>query len=231
MGLRILPILLLLATPARGPGRHATAAVAYGGCQSGQLPDRLVQRLGGSRYRQRWGAGEIVWGSYDVVALSVDGTVEWRAANAQQVAGHCRGGFRYGLAGTGERRRARWQSADPVQRQRQHPVDTQPFANGEGAPAAADIDDNGDLEIVVGRASSGGDRQVSVYEHDGSLRARAGRRSGEPGFGAGMYNENLAVERSRWRWAERDLCAHRYALHHRAASGTAISCWPAPCTD
>ncbi|HSX62576.1 MAG TPA: VCBS repeat-containing protein [Tahibacter sp.] len=70
-----------------------------------------------------------------------------------------------------------------------------PFANGEVRTLAlADLDGNGDLEIVVGRASSGGDRQVSVYEHDGTLRPGwPARRAGEPGTGAGMYNENVAI--------------------------------------
>jgi hypothetical protein len=70
-----------------------------------------------------------------------------------------------------------------------------PFAGGEvRSLAAADIDGNGDLEIVVGRASSGGTLQVSVYEHDGSLRPGwPARHTGEPGNGAGMYNENLTV--------------------------------------
>lgn len=70
-----------------------------------------------------------------------------------------------------------------------------PFANGEVRTLAlADLDNDGDLEIVVGRASSGGDRQVSVYEHDGTLRPGwPARRSGEPGTGAGMYNENVAI--------------------------------------
>lgn len=70
-----------------------------------------------------------------------------------------------------------------------------PFANGEVRTLALhDLDGDGDLEILVGRASSGGDRQVSVYEHDGTVRPGwPARRTGEPGTGAGMYNENLAV--------------------------------------
>jgi hypothetical protein len=70
-----------------------------------------------------------------------------------------------------------------------------PFGGGEiRSLAVDDVDADGSLEIVVGCAASVQDRQVSVYEPDGTVRPGwPARRAGEPGYGAGMYNENLAV--------------------------------------
>ena len=70
-----------------------------------------------------------------------------------------------------------------------------PFGSGEVRTlAVADIDRDDDLEIVVGRASGGATKQLSVYEPDGSVRPGwPARRDGEPGYGWGMYNENVAV--------------------------------------
>jgi hypothetical protein len=60
--------------------------------------------------------------------------------------------------------------------------------------AVADIDQDGQLEIVVGRASGGATQQLSVYEPDGHVRAGwPARRDGEAGYGWGMYNQNVAV--------------------------------------
>lgn len=168
---------------------------AYGGCdvgscQTGWYSGPAVADLTGD------GSLEIVWGSGNVVALNAAGSTVWRVDNGNRVwaaiavadfdpaspgleSAVGRNGnllTLYSAAGG-----ALWTRS--------------PFANGEvRSLAAADIDANGDLEIVVGRASSGGTLQVSVYEHDGSVRAGfPARRDGEPGFGAGMYNENLAL--------------------------------------
>jgi hypothetical protein len=70
-----------------------------------------------------------------------------------------------------------------------------PFGNGEiRSLAVADLEGDGTLEIIVGRASGGDTKQLSVYEPDGSVRPGwPARRDGEAGYGWGMYNENVAV--------------------------------------
>ena len=76
-----------------------------------------------------------------------------------------------------------------------------PFANncsGNGCEirtlAVEDFEQDGQLEIVVGRASGGDTEQLNVYEPNGSVRPGwPARRSGEPGYGWGMYNENVTV--------------------------------------
>ncbi len=168
---------------------------AYGGCsvsscQTGWYAGPAVADI------DLDGVPEIVSGSYDVVALTPSGTVKWRATHAQRVwpaivvadfvatsagleTAVGRGGNQLTIySATGA---VLWAVS--------------PFTGGEvRSLAAADIDGNGDLEIIVGRASSGGNNQVSVYEHDGTLRPGwPARRTGELGSGAGMYNENLAI--------------------------------------
>jgi hypothetical protein len=65
--------------------------------------------------------------------------------------------------------------------------------------AIEDLDNDGKYEIIVGRAGNGrnGERnikQVSVYQADGSLRPGwPARHESELGYGANMYNENLAI--------------------------------------
>ena len=140
---------------------------------------------------------DIVWGSYDVVALNgADGTLKWRGTNPQRVwPAIAVADFDAGTAGLesavgrGGNQLTLYSASGAVLWTRT------PFAGGEvRSLAAADIDGNGDLEIIVGRASSGGDQQVSVYEHNGTLRTGwPARHVGEPGYGAGMYNENLAA--------------------------------------
>ena len=70
-----------------------------------------------------------------------------------------------------------------------------PFGGGEVRTlATADIDKDSQLEIVVGRASGGATKQLSVYEPDGSVRPGwPARRDGEAGYGWGMYNQNAAA--------------------------------------
>jgi FG-GAP-like repeat len=70
-----------------------------------------------------------------------------------------------------------------------------PFGSGEiRSLAIADLENDGQIEIVVGRASGGSTQQMSVYEPDGSVRPGwPARRDGEPGYGWGMYNQNVAA--------------------------------------
>lgn len=169
---------------------------AYGGCsatdcQPGWYSGPAVANIDGS------GGVDIVWGSYDVVALNgIGGSVKWRGSNAQRVwPAIAVADFDTSVAGLesavgrGGNQLTLYSASGSVLWTRY------PFANGEvRSLAGADIDGNGDLEIIVARASSGGTLQVSVYEHNGALRAGwPARHTGEPGFGAGMYNENLAI--------------------------------------
>lgn len=191
------PLLLaaLVCAPARAQIGTPTLQWAYGGCsptscQTGWYSGPAVADIDG-------GGMDVVWGSYDVVALNgADGGLKWRGVNGQRVwPAIAVADFDTTIAGLesavgrGGNQLTLYSAAGGVLWTRS------PFANGEVRSVAAyDIDGNGDLEIVVGRASSGGTLQVSVYEHDGTLRPGwPARRTGEAGFGAGMYNENLAI--------------------------------------
>src|SRR5262249_33121919 len=70
-----------------------------------------------------------------------------------------------------------------------------PFGSGEVRTlAVADLENDGQLEIIVGRGSGGDTLQISVYEPDGSVRPGfPARPNGDPGNGWGMYNENVTV--------------------------------------
>jgi len=60
--------------------------------------------------------------------------------------------------------------------------------------AVADLESDGQLEVVVGRASGGSHEQLNVYEPDGTVRPGwPAPHAGAPGYGWGMYNENVAV--------------------------------------
>lgn len=169
---------------------------AYGGCsvtscQTGWYSGPAVADIDGDQQ------SDVVWGSYDAVALNAsNGSVKWRASNAQRVwPAVIVADFRTDLAGLetamgrGGNQLTLYSASGAVL------FTVNPFSGGEvRSLAAADIDGNGDLEIIVGRASSGANNQVSVYEHDGSLRPGwPARRTGEAGTGAGLYNQNLAI--------------------------------------
>jgi hypothetical protein len=190
--------LLLLASSASVQAQIGAPTLqwAYGGCspsdcQTGWYSGPAVADIDES------GGVDIVWGSYDVVALnSGDGSVKWRGTNGQRVwPAIAVADFDSTVAGLesvvgrGGNQLTMYSATGAVR------WNVTPFANGEvRSLAAADIDGNGDLEIIVGRASSGGTLQVSVYEHNGTVRPGwPARHNGDPGTGAGMYNENLAI--------------------------------------
>jgi hypothetical protein len=76
-----------------------------------------------------------------------------------------------------------------------------PFVNncaGNGCEvrtlAVEDLENDGQLEIIVGRASGGDTEQLNVYDAFGNQRPGwPARHTGEAGYGWGMYNENVTL--------------------------------------
>ncbi|MCQ4167335.1 FG-GAP repeat domain-containing protein [Tahibacter harae] len=190
-------VLLLAATPLRAAvpaplPKWSYAGCSAGDCQTGWYASPAAGDIDGD------GQAEVVWGGQNIAAYTGStGAQEWQQAGSGRiwpaigladldgdgtleiVVGR-NGNQLTVYAGNGTTRSG-WPKS--------------PFSGGEVRTLALeDLENDGDLEIIVGRASSGGDRQVSVYEHNGTVRPGwPARRTGEPGFGAGMYNENIAV--------------------------------------
>lgn len=170
---------------------------AYGGCfsswcQTGWYSSPATIDIDGD------GRLDVVAGSYDVVALKgTDGSLLWRGESGSRVwpgiaigdlAGDGRPAIVVGRSGpsvTVYERGGSVRGGWPVA----------PFASGEvRSLALADLDRDGRLHVVVGDAASVSSRQVNVLAPNGTTRAGwPARRPSEPGYGAGMYNENLAV--------------------------------------
>jgi hypothetical protein len=214
---RTLPVLLCLATLLAGLPANTRAATPSaiaapvlkwrnGGCfaswcQTGWYSSPAVVDLDGD------GSREVVWGSYDVVALSgADGALRWRAANGQRVwpgiavADLTGDGSPEVVVGRGGDQLTVYSAAGATLWTRN------PFGASRvevRTLAVDDLEQDGTLEIVVGRANDGPTvggtteraiKQLSVYEPDGSVRPGwPARRNGEDGYGANMYNENVAV--------------------------------------
>ena len=169
---------------------------SYGGCsagpycQTGWYSSPAVADLDGD------GQAEVVWGAYDVVALNgSNGSLKWRATSGQRV---WPGVAVADLTGDGTLEVIVGRGGDQVtvyNRFGSVVWTRNPFGSGEVRTlAVADLETDGQLEIVAGRASGGSTRQLDVFEPDGSVRAGwPARRDGEPGYGWGMYNENVAV--------------------------------------
>jgi len=170
---------------------------AYGGCfsswcQTGWYSSAATVDVDGD------GRADVVAGSYDVVALDgIDGSLKWRAPSEDRVwpgiaigdlAGDGQVGIIVGRSGpsvTVYNLDGSVRSGWPVSA----------FASGEvRSLALADLDANGKLEVVVGNAASVSSNQVNVLAANGSVRAGwPARHPADPGYGAGMYNENLAI--------------------------------------
>jgi len=170
---------------------------AYGGCfsswcQTGWYSSPAVVDLGGD------GHMDVVAGSYDVVALDgADGSLKWRAASDDRVwpgiaIGDLAHDGRVGIVvGRGSAQVTVYDADGSVRGG--WPVAA--FAGGEvRSLALADLDADGRLEVVVGNAAGVSSDQVNVLAADGSVRAGwPARHASDPGYGAGMYNENLAI--------------------------------------
>jgi len=139
---------------------------------------------------------EVIAGSYDLVALDgLSGALQWRVENGSRV---WPGIALADLTGNGSLEIIVGRSGDQltVYNTSGDILWTRnPFGSGEiRSLAVADLENDGSFEIIVGRASGGSTRQISVYEPDGSVRSGwPARRDGEPGYGWGMYNQNVAV--------------------------------------
>ena len=139
---------------------------------------------------------EVIAGSYDLVALDgLSGALQWRVENGSRV---WPGIALADLTGNGSLEIIVGRSGDQltVYNTSGDILWTRnPFGSGEiRSLAVADLENDGSFEIIVGRASGSSTRQISVYEPDGSVRSGwPARRDGEPGYGWGMYNQNVAV--------------------------------------
>ncbi|MDZ4721939.1 MAG: VCBS repeat-containing protein [Roseiflexaceae bacterium] len=168
---------------------------AYGGCsasscQTGWYAAPAVADLDADSQP------DVIWGSYDVVALTgATGTLKWRAANGQRVwpaiaiADLTGDGSQEVIVGRGGDQLTVYNAAGGTVWTRN------PFGSGEVRTlAVSDLEKDGQREIVVGRASGGDFRQLNVFEPDGSVRPGwPARRTGEAGYGWGMYNQNVVV--------------------------------------
>jgi hypothetical protein len=159
-------------------------------CQTGWYGSPAVADL------DRDNRPEVIWGSYDVVAVNgEDGQLQWRAANSQRV---WAGVAVADLTGDGTLEVVAGRSGDQVtvySAAGQALWTRNPFGSGEVRTlAVADLETDGQLDIIAGRASGGGDRQLNVFDPAGNVRAGfPAPRAGEAGYGWGMYNQNVAI--------------------------------------
>jgi hypothetical protein len=169
-------------------------------CQTGWYSSPAVADLDGN------GQPEVIWGSYDVVVLDgATGTLRARATNGSRV---WPGIAVADLTGDGSLEIVVGRGSNQLHVYRFQAPSTlnvvwsrNPFANnclGNGCEvrtlAVEDLETDGQLDVIVGRASGGSTEQLNAYNAAGAQRPGwPARRTGEPGFGWGMYNENVTV--------------------------------------
>ena len=161
-----------------------------GGCQTGWYASPAVADLDGDT------VPDVVWGAYDVVALNgADGSLKWRAPNAQRV---WPGVAVADLNGDGTVEVIAGRGGDQltVYNGFGTPLwSVNPFGAGEvRSLAVEDLEFDGQFDIVVGRAAGGATRQLHAFYPTGAVRPGwPARHDGEPGYGWGMYNQNVTV--------------------------------------
>jgi hypothetical protein len=159
-------------------------------CQTGWYASPAVADL------ENDGAPDVVWGAYDVVALNgADGSLKWRAPNAQRV---WPGVAVADLTGDGSIEVIAGRGGDQltVYNGFGTPLwSRNPFGAGEVRTLAVeDLEFDGQFDIVVGRATGGATRQLNAFTPAGAQRPGwPARHDGEPGYGWGMYNQNVTV--------------------------------------
>lgn len=167
----------------------ARGGCAAGGCQTGWYASPALVDLDAD------GTTEIVWGGYDVVALDAGGLLRWRAPSGGRVwpspavADLDGDGDLEVAVGRAGNALAVYDAGGAVLWSRA------PFAEGEiRTLAVADLDGDGTREVVAGVAHGQATEQLAAYRHEGTLVSGwPARRTGEPGFGWGLFNENLAI--------------------------------------
>lgn len=160
------------------------------GCDTGWYAGPAVADLDGD------GQNEVIWGGYDLVVLrGSDASEVWRGPNGSRIwpspaiADLTGDGTLEVIVGRGDDQVTVYSNTGEEIWTRN------PFGDGEVRTLAiADLDNTGPLEIIVGRGSGGDYEQVNVLQADGTVRPGfPARRSGEAGYGWGMYNQNVTI--------------------------------------
>ncbi|MFN2196040.1 MAG: FG-GAP-like repeat-containing protein, partial [Anaerolineales bacterium] len=161
-------------------------------CQTGWYSSPAVANIDGDPQ------AEILAGSYDLVALDGEsGAEQWRAANSSRV---WPGVALADLTGNGSLEIIVGRSSDQLtvyDLSGNAQWTRNPFSDSGfevRSLAVADLEEDGQVEMIAGRAGGGSTKQLNVFEPDGSVRPGwPARRDGEVGYGWGMYNQNAAA--------------------------------------
>src|SRR2546430_1094146 len=183
-------------TPSLG-SRAPVLMWQYGGCipgpycNTGWHSSPVVADLNGD------GQQDVIWGSYDVVALNgADGSLKWRAPSGNRV---WPGIAVADLTGNGTLEVIVGRDSDQLtvyDRFGGVVWTRNPFGGGGElrSLAVADLDKDGQLEIITGQAADVASRQLNVLEPNGTVRPGwPARHDGEPGYSSGMWNQNVVV--------------------------------------
>src|SRR5438309_4804397 len=160
-------------------------------CNTGWHSSPVVADLNGD------GQQDVIWGSYDVVALNgADGSLKWRAPSGNRV---WPGIAVADLTGNGTLEVIVGRDSDQLtvyDRFGGVVWTRNPFGGCDElrSLAVADLDKDGQREIITGQAAGVASRQLNVLEANGTVRPGwPARHDGEPGDSFGMWNQNVVV--------------------------------------